>query len=202
MPRSGAKAAKKNPRRDFDTPLYYATSCEEGLFGWSRSSSPAGRLAEVQAQIKGLPASEIAPFAPSNVLSISDMRACAFWPYTTPAPAPMQEPFPNVPALILSGADDLRTPTANARVVAAQIPGSHLLVVPEVGHSVLGSDLSGCSSGALQALFSPLRSSPARGRPQILSLRSWRRWRRRACPTCPGPEAVAGCPDAPCTRSR
>ncbi len=158
------------PSESFDTPLYYATSCEEELFGWNRSSSPAGRLAEVQAQIRGLGASEIAPFAPSNVLSISDIPACAFWPYTTPAPAPVQAPFPSVPALILSGADDLRTPTANARVLAAQIPGSHLLVVPEVGHSVLGSDLSGCSSRALQALFKPSQIKPCTGEPQILGL--------------------------------
>ena len=62
-------------------------------------------------------------------------------------------PCPTVPTLILSGADDLRTPTANAREVAAQIPGSHLLIVPDVGHSVLGADLSGCASNALQAMF-------------------------------------------------
>ena len=115
------------------------------------------------------------------------MPACAFWPYTTPAPAPEQAPFPSVPTLILSGADDLRTPTANAREVAAQIPGSHLLVVPNIGHSVLGTDLTDCASDALQALFKPSRSSPARPRPQLLSLltdaagarRAWRTCRRR-----------------------
>ena len=85
------------------------------------------------------------------------MPACAFWPYSTPAPTPVSAPFPAVPTLILSGADDLRTPTANAREVAAQIPGSQLLVVPDVGHSVLGSDLSGCAAAALQALFKPAR---------------------------------------------
>ena len=162
---------EESPSESFDTPLYYATSCEEELFGWNRSSSPAKRLAEVTAQIRGLPARLIAPFTPSNVLSISDMPACAFWPYTTPAPAPVQAPLPSVPTLILSGADDLRTPTANAREVAAQIPGSHVVVVPEVGHSVLGSDLSGCSSRALQALFKPAQIKPCTGGgPQILSL--------------------------------
>ena len=52
----------------------------------------------------------------------------------TPAPPPAQwSRSRRCPTLILSGADDLRTPTANAREVAAQIPGSHLLVVPNVG---------------------------------------------------------------------
>ncbi len=162
---------EESPSESFDTPLYYATSCEEELFDWNRSSSPAKRLAEITARISGLPASLIAPFTPSNVLSISDMPACAFWPYTTPAPAPVQAPLPSVPTLILSGADDLRTPTANAREVAAQIPGSHVVVVPEVGHSVLGSDLSGCSSRALQALFKPAQIKPCTGGgPQILGL--------------------------------
>jgi pimeloyl-ACP methyl ester carboxylesterase len=160
----------ESPSESFDTPLYYATSCEEELFPWNRSSSPAARLAQAMARLRGLGASRIAPFAVSNALALSDMPACAFWPYTTPAPAPVQEPFPSVPTLILSGADDLRTPTANAREVAAQIPGSHLLVVPEVGHSVLGSDLSGCASKALQALFKSSPIKPCTGGPQILSL--------------------------------
>ena len=55
--------------------------------------------------------------------------------------------------LILSGADDLRTPTANAREVAAQIPDAQLLVVPNTGHSVLGADPTPCAHNALQALF-------------------------------------------------
>jgi pimeloyl-ACP methyl ester carboxylesterase len=166
----GEGGEAESPSESFDTPLYYATSCEEELFPWSRASSPAKRLAEATAQIRGLPASAIAPFAPANVLAISDMPACAFWPYSTPAPVSVQAPFPSVPTLILSGADDLRTPTANAREVAAQIPGSHLLIVPEVGHSVLGSDLSGCASRALQALFKPAPIEPCTGGPQILSL--------------------------------
>jgi hypothetical protein len=43
--------------------------------------------------------------------------------------------------------------------VAAQIPGSKLLVVPNTGHSVLDSDPTGCSSDALQDLFAgkPIR---------------------------------------------
>ena len=166
----GEGGEEESPSESFDTPLYYATSCEEEPFGWNRSSSPATRLAEVTAQIAGLPASEIAPFGPANVLAIGDMPACAFWPYTAPAPAPTQAPFPSVPTLILSGADDLRTPTSGAREVAAQIPGSHLVVVPEVGHSVLGSDLSGCANKALQALFKPSPVKPCAGGAQILSL--------------------------------
>ena len=99
------------------------------------------------------------------------MPACAQWPFTPGAPEAGTGAMPNVPTLILSGADDLRTPTANARQVAAQIPDAQLLVVPNTGHSVLGSDPTACSEDALQALFAgrPVRKC-AQGRPPQLLL--------------------------------
>ena len=85
---------------------------------------------------------------------------------------PSEAPFPSVPTLILSGADDLRTPTSNAREVAALIPGSHLLVVPNTGHSVLSSDPTHCASNALQALFAgkPIKPCKATPPPPLLRL--------------------------------
>ena len=44
-------------------------------------------------------------------------------------------------------------PPPGARAVAAQIPDAQLLVVPYTGHSVLGSDLSGCAQAAVAAFF-------------------------------------------------
>jgi pimeloyl-ACP methyl ester carboxylesterase len=41
-----------------------------------------------------------------------------------------------VPAQVISGAADLSTPPSIARMIAAAIPGSELVVVPESGHSV------------------------------------------------------------------
>jgi pimeloyl-ACP methyl ester carboxylesterase len=158
---------------DFDTPLYYATTCEEQEFPFNRASDPKERIAEAHATAKALPASTFAPFNASNALALSDIPACAYWPYTTPSPALDQAPLPAVPTLILSGADDLRTPTANAREVAAEIPGSHLLVVPYTGHSVLTEEQTPCASEALQALFAqkpvkqcPSAPAPASARPQ------------------------------------
>jgi pimeloyl-ACP methyl ester carboxylesterase len=160
---SGEGHVRENPSESFDTPLYFATTCEEETFPWSRAASPGQRLAEARAQIAALPARSIAPFAPANVLALSDVSACASWPFTTPAPAPADAPLPPVPTLILSGTDDLRTPTANAREIAAQIPGSHLLVVPSTGHSVLGGDPSDCSHEALEALFAGRAIKPCTG---------------------------------------
>jgi pimeloyl-ACP methyl ester carboxylesterase len=169
---SGEASEAEEPSESFDNPLYYATSCEDEPFPWNRSSASATRLAEAKARINALGASQIAPFTQENVLDLSDVPACAFWPYTTPTPVPSTAPLPSVPTLILSGADDLRTPTSNAHEVAAQIPGSHLLVVPNTGHSVLSSDPTHCASDALQALFAdkPIKPCAATSPPPILRL--------------------------------
>ena len=63
------------------------------------------------------------------------------------------------PVLVLSGRDDLRTPLEDARRTAAQYPNAKVLAVPGVGHSVLGTDFSGC---ALNGLIAFLRGAPDR----------------------------------------
>lgn len=137
----------------FDGPLYFATTCEEEAFPWSRSASPGQRRAEAMAKIDSLPASAFAPFTRSDVMPLSDMPDCAQWPFSRPAPPVVSGSLPAVPTLIISGAEDLRTPTAGARSVAAAIPGAHLLVVPNTGHSVLTTEPGACAIDALHALF-------------------------------------------------
>ena len=91
---------------------------------------------------------------------------CVGWPVASPAPA-APGPLPAVPTLILDGASDVRTPVADAQSVAGRIPGSQLVPVPYVGHSVLGSDFSSCSQGAVDSFFGgrPVaQCDPAQGR--------------------------------------
>jgi len=147
----------------FDEPLYFATSCEDEDFPWTRTASATERIAQARAAAQALGPGAFAPFSARDAITLSDIPQCAGWPYSTPFAAQPPAALPAIPSLILSGAEDLRTPTAGAREVAAAIPGSHLLVVPMVGHSVLGSDPSGCAERALQALF--------RGRPIVACLR-------------------------------
>ncbi len=84
--RSSEEGENEGPPEGFDAPLYYATTCEEDLFPWSRAAAPAARLAEARAHIRALGANAFAPFTPTDVMDLSDMPACAFWPFTTPAP--------------------------------------------------------------------------------------------------------------------
>ena len=154
-----------------DSQLYLTTTCEEGAFPWSRADSPRSRLSEARAQVDALPRSTFAPFTAANALDLSAIGACAFWPYVTPAPPVDASPLPNVPALILSGESDLRTPASGALEVAAQIPDSHLLVVPYTGHSVLTSEPSTCASDALQAMFAAHPIKPCATGPPAAALK-------------------------------
>jgi pimeloyl-ACP methyl ester carboxylesterase len=155
-----------------DGPLYLATTCEDEAFPWSRTASPPVRLSEAAASVSALPASTFQPFTTANAIHLSSIEACAFWPFATPAPFVDQAPLPNVPALILSGEADLRTPTANAREVAAAIPDSHLLTVPFTGHSVLTGEPTPCAGEALQAMFAahPITPCGATPPPAVLKL--------------------------------
>jgi pimeloyl-ACP methyl ester carboxylesterase len=154
----------------FDAPLYFSTICDEAVFPWNRSASPKTRLREALAALRAQPANAFAPFTTANALALSDIPVCASWPFTPAGPEVDEAPLPDVPTLILSGADDLRTPTANAQAVATQIPDAHLLVVPNTGHSVLGADPTSCSRNALQALFAgkPVEQCKQKRPPQLL----------------------------------
>ena len=90
---------------------------------------------------------------------------CVGWPVASRARR--AGPLPAVPTLILDGASDVRTPVADAQSVAGRIPGSQLVPVPYVGHSVLGSDFSTCSQGAVDSFLGgePVaQCDPAQGR--------------------------------------
>ena len=144
--------AEREAGEEEDNALFYATSCEEKPFPWQRSAAPATREAEARAALHALPSGDFYPFDAATVWTDSLVPVCMDWPNAAPAPPPTS-PLPNVPTLLLSGAQDLRTPTANARAVVARVPDAQLLVVPYTGHSVLGSDFSDCAAQAVEAFF-------------------------------------------------
>ena len=106
----------------------------------------------------GVPGGAFFPFDARTALATDLIPDCAYWPDAS-APPPASGALPAVPTLILSGEQDLRTPSSIAAQVAAQIPGAALELVPFTGHSVLGSDFSGCAAAAVSAFFA---STPVR----------------------------------------
>jgi pimeloyl-ACP methyl ester carboxylesterase len=142
-----------------DEALFVDTTCEEASFPWQRSAAPDARLAEALGALRATPASAFYPFDASTAWADSVAPGCARWPNLAPAPAPIG-PLPSAPTLILSGAQDLRTPTSGAEALAARIPGSQLLVVPYTGHSVIGTDFGNCAEAAVKAFFSSETATP------------------------------------------
>ncbi len=140
---------------EFDQALFAVTTCEEAPFPWQRGASSSTRDAEALAFLRAQPASVFAPFDAATALDSSTIPLCESWPDASAAP-PAPVALPNVPTLILSGQQDLRTPTSGARAVAALIPDAQLLSVPFTGHSVVGSDLTDCTGKALAAFFGGL----------------------------------------------
>jgi pimeloyl-ACP methyl ester carboxylesterase len=144
--------AREEAGSAIDETLFIDTSCEETPFPWQRAAPQATRAVEAEAALNALPGSDFYPFGAESALLDMTIPLCVAWPDASAAPPP-GGPLPDVPTLILSGRQDLRTPTANARQVAALIPDAQLVRVPYTGHSVIGSDLSGCARSALVAFF-------------------------------------------------
>jgi pimeloyl-ACP methyl ester carboxylesterase len=137
---------------DIDITVLIDTSCEETAFPWQRSAPEATRAVEAEAALNALPRSDFYPFDPESGLFDQLIPLCVAWPDASSAPPPVGA-LPNVPTLILSGGQDLRTPIENARRVAGLIPDAQLVRVPYTGHSVLGSDVTGCAKSALSSFF-------------------------------------------------
>jgi pimeloyl-ACP methyl ester carboxylesterase len=136
-----------------DEALYLATECEELPFPWVRSDMPAARLAEATAAASALPAGSFGPFSASAAINLSLVPDCVYWPNADASAEAAVTALPNVPTLIISGADDLRTPTEDARKVASMIPDAQVLVVPQTGHSVISSEPTSCALNAVKAFF-------------------------------------------------
>lgn len=140
--------------------VYTATTCEELQFPWDRGAAAAARSSQAARQAQALPQSAVYPFDRTTALLGGPIPTCLSWPDASPAPNVASGPYPSVPALLLSGGSDVRTPTEDASSVAAKLPGAHVLVVPHTGHSVLGTDVSGCAKAALAGFFAGQALAP------------------------------------------
>jgi pimeloyl-ACP methyl ester carboxylesterase len=154
--------AERTAREEENNALFFATTCEETPFPWRRTAPAATRNEEALGALSIVPSSDFYPFDATSALHSGTIPSCENWPDASAPPSP-PSPLPNVPTLLLSGAQDLRTPTSNARSVAAQIPDAQLLVVPYTGHSVLGADFSDCAANAVGTFFAGGAIQPCSG---------------------------------------
>ena len=139
---------------------FLATACTEGRLPWAPDSNPVERPALLEQALRGA-AGDYAPFPVDVVAPQTTAALCLGWPPTPRAPfVPFPAQGPNVPVLVLGGREDLRTPLEDQRRAAAQFPRARVVAVPNVGHSVLGSDLSGCGARSIRMFLAGQRVLP------------------------------------------
>lgn len=150
-----------NDPRFLSVTLYAATVCTDQTFPWDWNADPVTRLAQARAAVDRIPEEALHPFDRKTVFDSDEINLCSRWPASRRPVRPPPGPLPDVPALVVSGQDDLRTPLEGAMKLAAQLPHASLVSVPGTGHSVYGSDLTGCSERALGAFFAGRRVAAA-----------------------------------------
>ena len=153
------------PLGDLSFGLNVTTGCTDGATPYPLSVAPgAPRAAAASAALAAVPPSQYAPFDAATVQAASYGDDCLLWPQD-PEPAPAAGPLPDVPALLLGGGLDLRTPVENARATAAELPHASVVEVDGTGHDVLDTDATGCATVALERFAAGRRvGRPCRGR--------------------------------------
>lgn len=157
---AGRSSLGYQSEESFNVARFVTTVCEETAFPWDRAAGPDARAQQAAARIRLLRPGQFAPFDRATVAGSGPLPLCVRWPVASAAPGPVTLP-PGVPALLLVGEQDLRTPLEDARAVAGRLgPSAQVIAVGHVGHSVLGADVSGCARAAFAAF---LAGGPAAG---------------------------------------
>ncbi len=137
----------------FSPALFATTTCEESPPAWDLAAGAAARRSQARAAAAATPLAALYPFDRAAALAAGLLPLCADWPAPTrPVPAPTPLPA-GVPALVLSGELDLRTPLEKARELARALPGGRLLVERGAGHGVIGAGTGGCADAAVRAFL-------------------------------------------------
>jgi pimeloyl-ACP methyl ester carboxylesterase len=138
------------PDPTFSLPLYIATTCGDPAFPWRPDTPLAERQRAYDAAVAALRSGMTGPFGRwAARMGIADY--CSYWPPSGQGVPLAPGPLPDVPALVLSGAYDMRTPTESAGAIARLFPHARLLRVPGIGHGVLASDFTGCAERAVRS---------------------------------------------------
>jgi pimeloyl-ACP methyl ester carboxylesterase len=150
-----AAAADTPGAKDLSLGMVAARTCEDGDLPWARTAPPAEREAQARAHVGQLGADAFGAFGPEAALQSPDLDLCRQWPAGAPAPPAAMGRLPAVPALLISGNEDLHAPREDVRRLAALIPGSRVLPISGSGHDVLLGDGPNqtCASDAVRAFL-------------------------------------------------
>jgi pimeloyl-ACP methyl ester carboxylesterase len=153
------------PTSDLSAGLLVTTGCLDVPLPYPLATTPfAARPALGQAALAAIPPAQYAPFDGQTVLRSSYVDDCVLWPNDL-ARQPYRGALPDVPALILGGRLDTRTPIENARATAAQLPHASVVDLRGSGHDATDSDQTGCIARATSRFFAGRTvGDPCRGR--------------------------------------
>lgn len=129
--------------------LNVTTSCLDVRLPYALTTPLADRPAAAQAAGEALDPALFVPFARETITRTSYAEDCLLWPGEASG-LPSIDPLPDVPALLLSGRMDIRTPLENAKELTKELPRATVVSVAGTGHDVLDSDLTFCSETALR----------------------------------------------------
>jgi pimeloyl-ACP methyl ester carboxylesterase len=138
--------------------LFTATLCEEAPLPWERTAAVGDeRLRQARERAAALPDSAFEPFDRQVALAIdnnSALRQCSLWPAAAAAPVltGLDQPFPDVPVLVVEGLEDIRTPLEVGTRLAARFPNATVLQVPKAAHGAVGDEPK-CTGIALRRFF-------------------------------------------------
>lgn len=128
----------------FSSTMNLTTNCNDLSAPWARGSDPATRQPAINAASANIAASAASPF-PVNTLRDNSLAVlCRGWRESPNPPALSSAPA-GIPVLALNGSLDLRTPTEWARRAVAGNPSAELREIAFGGHSVIGTDVTGCA---------------------------------------------------------
>ena len=146
-----AAAAADDEPEAFSSALFFTTTCLEKPQPWG---SAAASLAERSHQrLDALEAlGDLPPFglAAADSTQVGTGFCLAFTPTEVAAP-PVPGPI-EATALVLSGSEDLRTPTEEARRTVADLRNGTLVRVPGAGHAVVSQNIA-CVRRAVSRFF-------------------------------------------------
>jgi pimeloyl-ACP methyl ester carboxylesterase len=166
--------------------LQAATLCEEAPLPWDRFASPAERDRQARERALAIPDAAFEPFDREVALAPDSnnlLFQCRRWPTTALRAAAAPAGFPDVPVLVLTGREDVRTPVEVAVRVARAFPRAQVVEVPKTGHAVLAG--APCARDRARALLRrPPPRRPVRRDPPLAPCRADPA--REAGPRAPG----------------
>ncbi len=152
------------PALDLSFGLNVTTGCADARMPYALTTPLAERPALARAALAAIDPAQIAPFDPETVLGTGYVDDCLLWPAGATR-APFTAPLPDVPALLLGGRLDVRTPIENALATAARLPRSSVVALRGSGHDAIDSDVTGCTARALARFGAGRRvGTPCAGR--------------------------------------